>query len=203
MLKNKPGIQTMASVCFTFHSMFLTAHLFAVVSADDVSMYLKLNSIDTSVQDVRLVAITRMIMMCVTIVVSLFLVIGIEDAVFSAILITAAVRHDSSHYPSVRRDIDCYEPKSSAHAVLVSNPRAALDCCQGLIGKQVYSYWRLKSNSDSADQAFTGGLGQESTKTAQQGSPRASNGSSDIKDSTATTAEESAPAGPTSVTDAP
>ncbi|XP_077552610.1 uncharacterized protein LOC144167100 isoform X2 [Haemaphysalis longicornis] len=78
-LKNRPGIQTMATVAFTFHSIFLMAHLLAVVSGEDITMHLRLSSVDVSLQEIRLAVIPRMLLMVVTIVVDLLLIIGIED----------------------------------------------------------------------------------------------------------------------------
>ncbi|XP_049519052.1 uncharacterized protein LOC125943642 [Dermacentor silvarum] len=78
-LRNQPGIQTMATIFFTFHSLFLMGQLFAIMGSTDVMMHLKLASIDTSILEMCLVLVPRMLMLFATIVVDLLLVIGIED----------------------------------------------------------------------------------------------------------------------------
>lgn len=55
------------------------AHLLAVVSGEDITMHLRLSSVDVSLQEIRLAVIPRMLLMVVTIVVDLLLIIGIED----------------------------------------------------------------------------------------------------------------------------
>ncbi|XP_072142378.1 uncharacterized protein [Dermacentor andersoni] len=78
-LRNQPGIQTMATIFFTFHSLFLMGQMFAIMGSTDIMMHLKLASIDTSILEICLVLVPRMLMLFATIVVDLVLVIGIED----------------------------------------------------------------------------------------------------------------------------
>ncbi|KAH7961205.1 hypothetical protein HPB52_005479 [Rhipicephalus sanguineus] len=78
-LRNQPGIQTMATIFFTFHSLFLMGQFLAVLASTDVMMHLKFASIDTSIPEICLVLVPRMLMLFATIVVDLLLVIGIED----------------------------------------------------------------------------------------------------------------------------
>ncbi|XP_070393730.1 uncharacterized protein [Dermacentor albipictus] len=78
-LRNQPGIQTMATIFFTFHSLFLMGQMFAIMGSTDIMMHLKLASIDTSILEICLVLVPRMLMLFATIVVDLLLVIGIED----------------------------------------------------------------------------------------------------------------------------
>ncbi|KAL1465990.1 hypothetical protein MTO96_026961 [Rhipicephalus appendiculatus] len=78
-LRNQPGIQTMATIFFTFHSLLLMGQFLAVLTSTDLMMHLKFASIDTSILEICLVLVPRMLMLFATIVVDLLLVIGIED----------------------------------------------------------------------------------------------------------------------------
>ncbi|XP_064489617.1 uncharacterized protein LOC135401264 [Ornithodoros turicata] len=84
-LRTKLSIQTMTSICFTFNSVVLVFHVFAMMSSEDAAVYLKLNSIDALPSEIQAITIPRMVLICVTIVIDLFLVIGIEDNVKAAL----------------------------------------------------------------------------------------------------------------------
>ncbi|XP_065288606.1 uncharacterized protein [Dermacentor albipictus] len=77
--RDRPSIQTMASVCFAMNSIHLVAVLYAAMSADDAIVMLKLNGIESTVTELHIAGGSRFVLYYITIFADLFLIIGIED----------------------------------------------------------------------------------------------------------------------------
>ncbi|KAH8023592.1 hypothetical protein HPB51_014841 [Rhipicephalus microplus] len=79
LFRDRPSIQTMASVCFAMNSIHLVAVLYAAMSADDAIVTLKLNGIESTVTELHIAGGSRFVLYYITIFADLFLIIGIED----------------------------------------------------------------------------------------------------------------------------
>ncbi|XP_037515847.1 uncharacterized protein LOC119393096 [Rhipicephalus sanguineus] len=79
LFRDRPSIQTMASVCFAMNSIHLVAVLYAAMSADDAIVMLKLNGIESTVTELHIAGGSRFVLYYITIFADLFLIIGIED----------------------------------------------------------------------------------------------------------------------------
>ncbi|XP_049525851.1 uncharacterized protein LOC119457079 isoform X3 [Dermacentor silvarum] len=77
--RDRPSIQTMASVCFAMNSIHLVAVLYTAMSADDAIVMLKLNGIESTVTELHIAGGSRFVLYYITIFADLFLIIGIED----------------------------------------------------------------------------------------------------------------------------
>ncbi|KAL1419830.1 hypothetical protein MTO96_004738 [Rhipicephalus appendiculatus] len=79
LFRDRPSIQTMASVCFAMNSIHLVAVLYVAMSADDAIVMLKLNGIESTVTELHIAGGSRFVLYYITIFADLFLIIGIED----------------------------------------------------------------------------------------------------------------------------
>ncbi|XP_077524675.1 uncharacterized protein LOC144136306 [Amblyomma americanum] len=79
LFRDRPSIQTMASVCFAMNSIHLVAVLYTAMSADDAIVILKLNGIESTVTELHIAGGSRFVIYYITVFADLFLIIGIED----------------------------------------------------------------------------------------------------------------------------
>ncbi|XP_064489620.1 uncharacterized protein LOC135401267 [Ornithodoros turicata] len=78
-LQSRPSIQALGALCFICNALLLLLLFFILINPEEATMYMKLSIIRTNVKEMTLAPVPFVVTTCISIMVDLFLVVGIED----------------------------------------------------------------------------------------------------------------------------